>query len=323
MDCMDLFYKIEGKDMYVEKVYTGSVVAAPYYHEGYHRVKVISVVKNIIGVNYIDFGTVGVVKKDQLRILPGMFRALPSQAIECFLWGVEDRVGMARERFRELVERGNMCGGFVAIVKRMEVVDEEVKAGLWLVDTTSNSLPDGVSINYLLLEEGLVMQPVGMGTISSTGELVSNMSTSSSSLLAAVDQELANCRYVQRLDMGGVDIHIINLMGEAWVTSQDIATLVSDWQRRDILAPMLARKKVELDTMRVNSLTHPDLVQRMVEEGVAGVSLEVDHVMLYRLVNVPGILNLFMVTKDRKRMAAVTSAVQQFDPVSQFWVGDE
>ena len=47
MDCMNLFYKMEGKDMYVEKVLTGSVVAAPYYQEGYHRVKVISVVKDI------------------------------------------------------------------------------------------------------------------------------------------------------------------------------------------------------------------------------------------------------------------------------------
>ena len=61
----------------------------------------------------------------------------------------------------------------------------------------------------------------------------------------------------------------------------------------------------------------------MVEEGVNGVSREVDQLMLYRLVHVPGILNLFvfMVTKDRQRIAAVTSAVQQFDPVSQFWVG--
>jgi hypothetical protein len=42
--CMDVFYKIEGKDMYVEKMLT-----APYYQEGYHRVKVISVVKNIKG----------------------------------------------------------------------------------------------------------------------------------------------------------------------------------------------------------------------------------------------------------------------------------
>ena len=69
-------------------------------------------VKDIIGVNYFDFGTVGVVRKDQLGVFPGMFRALPSQAFERCLWGVEDRVNMARERFfRELVERGNMCGG--------------------------------------------------------------------------------------------------------------------------------------------------------------------------------------------------------------------
>jgi hypothetical protein len=44
--------------------------------------------------------------------------------------------------------------------------------------------------------------------------------------------------------------------------------------------------------------------------------------MLYRLVNIPGILNLFLVTKDRERMAAVTSVAQQFDPASQFWVGE-
>ena len=61
MDFMDLFYKKEGKDMYVEKVF--------------------SLVKDIIGVNYFDFGKVGVVRKDQLRVLPGMF----SQAIECIL----------------------------------------------------------------------------------------------------------------------------------------------------------------------------------------------------------------------------------------------
>ena len=55
-----------------------------------------------------------------------------------------------------------------------------------------------------------------MGSISSTGQMVSNMSTISSSLLAAVDQGVSNCRYVERLDMGRVDIHMINLMGEAW-----------------------------------------------------------------------------------------------------------
>ena len=82
---------------------------------------------------------------------------------------------------------------------------------------------------------------------------------------------------------------------------------------------MLAMKKVELDIMMVSSFTHPDLVQRLVKEGVKGVSREVDQLMLYRLVNVPGIQNLFIVTKNRQMMAAVTSAVQEFDPVSQFW----
>ena len=64
-----------------------------------------------------------------------------------------DSVAMARERFRELVERRKMCEGFVAIVKRIEIVDEEVKVGLWLVDTASNSLPDGVSVNLLMRKD--------------------------------------------------------------------------------------------------------------------------------------------------------------------------
>ena len=57
---------------------------------------------------------------------------------------------------------------FVAIVKSIEIVDEVVKVGLRLVDMASNSLP-GVSANYLFMEEGFVMQAVGMGSISSTG----------------------------------------------------------------------------------------------------------------------------------------------------------
>ena len=69
------------------------------------------------------------------------------------LVGVVDSVAMARERFRELVERRKMCEGFVAIVKRIEIVDEEVKVGLWLVDTASNSLPDGVSVNLLMRKD--------------------------------------------------------------------------------------------------------------------------------------------------------------------------
>ena len=56
MDCMALFYRMEGKDIFVEKV-----------------------------SNYFYFGTVLIVRNDQLRVRN--CRALPSQAIECCLWG--------------------------------------------------------------------------------------------------------------------------------------------------------------------------------------------------------------------------------------------
>ena len=77
---------------------------------------------------------------------------------------------------RELVERGNMCGGFiVAIVKRIEIVAEEVKVWLSLVGTASNTLPGVVSRQLLVNgEEELVIQAIGMGSISSTGQMVSS-----------------------------------------------------------------------------------------------------------------------------------------------------
>ena len=46
-------------------------------------------------------------------------------------------VNMISERFMELVERVSMCGWFVAIAKRLEIVDEEVKIVLWLVQLPS------------------------------------------------------------------------------------------------------------------------------------------------------------------------------------------
>ena len=85
--------------MFMEKVLTGSVVAAPY-QEGYHRVKVISVVKDIIGVNYFNIGTVGVVRKDQLRLARNV-QSFAQSASECCLWGVQGAGG----------ERQHVSGG--------------------------------------------------------------------------------------------------------------------------------------------------------------------------------------------------------------------
>ena len=91
-------------------------------------------VKDIIGDNYFDFGTVGVVRKDHLGVLPGMFRALPCQAplsAACRGW----RAGWAwpGRGSGSWWRKATCVGGFVAIVNSIEIVDEEVKVGLWLV----------------------------------------------------------------------------------------------------------------------------------------------------------------------------------------------
>ena len=94
--------------------------------------EVISLVKDIIGVHYFDFGTVGVVRKDQLRVLPGMFRALPSRVRPLSAACGGSRTGWAWPgRGSGSWWREATCvGGFVAIVKRIDIVDEEVKVGL-------------------------------------------------------------------------------------------------------------------------------------------------------------------------------------------------
>ena len=83
-------------------------------------------------------------------------------------------------------------------------------------------------------------------------------------------------------------------------------------------APMQTRKEVELNSMMVSSFTHPDMMQRIVGDGVKGVC---PGRWINKLMNVYGILNLFMVNvmQDRQRMAA---AIQQIDPVCQFLVGE-
>ena len=65
----------------------------------------------------------------------------------------------------------------------------------------------------------------------------------------------------------------MNLLGEAWVTSQDIATLVSDWQGRDIHAPNAGQEEGGAEQHDGQQLHPPSPVKRVVE-GVKGVSRE-------------------------------------------------
>jgi len=317
MDCMNIFYDTsEGNKLSVDRVCPGMVVAAPYFKEGYHRARVVRYCEEKVVVDYLDFGTVGVVSKSDLRLLPKMFKELPFQAIKSYLWGVEDSKNLAGDRFLELVEKGNRLGGFVAILKGKVDDSDPPSLGLWLIDTASNNLPDGKSLNYTLWEEGLVTFSKKVGRLSNRGQVVIDQnktdgnSSEDSSFLAAVDRELDECDFIREVVIDGVKVHFITLSNDTWITSRDVASLIEDWRGRDILSPMLARKKVELETLIVRRPKDSILIDQFLEAGVAGINPQTMAFTLYRIVNVPSILNLFMVTKSRQRMSAVSDAIQ-------------
>ena len=327
MDCMDIFYNSRsGKSCRDPDVRPGTIIAAPYGSIGYHRVTVEYVNKDEVGVYYVDYGTRGVVKVSQLRSLPKTFTHLPAQAIECCLWGLKDTDGRSFKRFMELVNQGNRHGGFVCILKEITAAFNENGHSLILIDTASNNLRNGINVNEVLLSEDLVLSTEahsnaydsGLGVISEISSGTDCNTASDESWLVAVDEELDSWQHVRLLSIcDGISIFVIRLLGETWVSSGDISSLIADWCGRDILTPMLARKKVTLESQVISSSVHQELYESMCLLGVPGVKGQ-DQITVYKLTSIPSILNLFMVTKNKKMMLAFHDAVTQFSDLRYF-----
>ena len=87
-------------------------------------------------------------KKDSLRYLSKKFGDLPGQGIDAQLAGIKPEGGLRKFtketscRFLELVRMPPDVVGLVALVKGLVP-----KLTLWLVDTSTNHLPEGVAIN--------------------------------------------------------------------------------------------------------------------------------------------------------------------------------
>jgi len=328
MECMDIFYNSRsGKNCLDPDVRPGIVMAAPYGSVGYHRVTIEYVNQDEVGVCYVDYGTRGVVKVSQLRSLPNTFTQLPAQAIECCLWGIKDTDGRSFKRFMELVNQGNRHGGFVSILKETKTASNENSNSLILVDTASNNLRNGIIVNDVLLSEDLVLSieayrnayDSGLGVISEISSGTDCNTVSDESWLVAVDEELDSWQHVRLLSIcDGTSIFVIRLHGETWVSSGDISSLIADWCGRDILTPMLARKKVILESQVISSSSHQELYDSMRLHGVPGVNGQ-DQIIVYKLSSIPSILNLFMVTKNKKIMLAFHNAVNQFSDLRYFW----
>ena len=173
MNKMEVFYKSpEGEKWQVPNVAAcpaGTVLAATYQSEGWHRVLVKEVVNmQILRLFFLDHGTSAVQKLGHVRFLKKEFGKLPAQAIEARLWGVEEPEGRSRwsqEAKTRLVELTHgEPGSLVAVIKygvkkrNIKVVGEErmlVDRGLTLQLVNVLLGPRGTDVGPALVGEGL------------------------------------------------------------------------------------------------------------------------------------------------------------------------
>jgi len=167
---LDKFYtKWEGKDWVIphaDYCWPGRIMAAPFQSEGYHRVMVKKMMKkDLVSVFFVDYGTIGKVRLENMRLLHRKFLMLPAQAIPGRMWGVRDVHGKEAEakcRLVELVSDEDMTLGLVGRVmagrsvgksdrRKDGAVDDEGRLALWLVDLDL----EGEVINEMLIQEGL------------------------------------------------------------------------------------------------------------------------------------------------------------------------
>jgi len=167
MDEMEDFYYSDSGDQYkvpVDCVVVGLMCASLYNDGNWHRALVKSMLDlSTVEVFYLDYGTIATVKKDSLRYLHKRFGDLPGQAIEAKLAGIKPEGGLRRfteqtsTRFLELVKMPPDIVGLLAVVKGLGP-----KLMLWLVDTATNQIPEGIAINQVLVDEGLAEPDVLM-----------------------------------------------------------------------------------------------------------------------------------------------------------------
>jgi len=162
MNSMEDFYDNHGDHYKVSdsSLVEGFVCASQFTDGNWYRARVSSLDMAGVQVFYLDYGTTTVVQRDSLRYLLQQFSDLPCQAIKAKLFGVmptsEEWPVEAANRFLQLVAGPSEGGGVLAYVRS---VGRELS--LWLVDTVTNNLENGIQINQVLVNEGLALAADG------------------------------------------------------------------------------------------------------------------------------------------------------------------
>ena len=181
MDRMEKFYSgIEGDRWKVDSVSRcspGTVLAARYLEQGFHRVLVKEVINlKSLKLFYIDYGSTATQKLCHVRFLSKEFAELPGQAIKARLWGLQKPEGKSvwnqsvKTRLLELVE--GEPGSIVAKVmfgvgrRNIKVVGPEelvVDLGLTLVLVNIMLGHRGTNVGATLVAEGLARWEMEVG----------------------------------------------------------------------------------------------------------------------------------------------------------------
>ena len=108
-------------------------------------------------VFYVDYGTVATVKRNTIRFLPKIFSQLPAQAMRAKLYGIKPAGKLKKWpkttnlQFLKLVTMPPPnIGGMWAQIKGLPATHDRLV--LWLVDTQSNDLPEGIVVNKVCLK---------------------------------------------------------------------------------------------------------------------------------------------------------------------------
>ena len=146
-----------------EDFLSAGMVCANLHSDGYWYRAVVTSFRDLttLDVFFIDYGNVFKVKKNSLAYLPRRFGELPGQAFKGRLDGIRpagehrNYSKEAKLRFMKLTDvfaENTLYLGLLAMVRGLGE-----KLSLFLVDTCTNKLPQGIIINQKLVDEGLAV----------------------------------------------------------------------------------------------------------------------------------------------------------------------
>ena len=151
------------------------------------------------------------------------------------------------------------------------------RLSLWIVDTVSNDLPQGIVVNQVLVDEGLAVPDTAQVRKKSIVDHVTPLRLPIFGEVSATQTEEA-LKQIQDLHVGSeksqqkqgdidmdgvVDIkevkldghvcHVVIKNGSVWMASQEISILIPRWKGKDLLTKMLSLKHVLIPSITVTA----------------------------------------------------------------------